>query len=188
MSDEYIVMTDDEMDIYMAAEEESEQFVIDNESKCNWAIKVIKDETAETDRILSIINDQITQLTKKAQDVQESLNRRTGYLKGLLYNYFLTVPHKETKTQSQYKLLDGTLVFKKPSVKIVRPENDDQLVAYLEQGQPDLIDTIKKPRWGEFKKNLTLTDDGEVVDMATGEKLDFVKTEEDPGSFDVKVV
>ena len=53
---------------------------------------------------------------------------------------------------------------------------------------PEMVETIKKPAWGEFKKNLTLTEDGDVVDMATGEKLDFVKTEETEGSFDVKVV
>ena len=167
---------------------EQEGFTIDNDQKANWAIKKIREEIAEADRLKAIIIAERESLAEKEKAIDEKLDNETKYLKGLLFRYFESVKHKETKTQETYKLLDGSLVFKKPSVKIVKPESDDQLVSYLEQGQPDLIDTIKKPRWGEFKKNLTLTDDGEVVDMATGEKLDFVKTEEDPGSFDVKVV
>ena len=59
------------------------------------------------------------------------------------------------------------------------------LLEYLEANQPEMIETIKKPAWGEFKKNLPITDGG-VVDMATGEKLEFIETEETAGSFDVK--
>lgn len=186
MTDEnYIIMTDDEEEIYSAAEWEDQGFVINNDSRATWALKVIKYETEETERLLKIADQQIEQLRKKKEEIVGSLERRTGYLKSLLYNYFKTVPTKETKTQQSYKLLDGSLVFKKPSVKIVRPEDDAALLSYLEQGQQELIEVIRKPAWGEFKKNLQITEDG-VVDVATGEKLDFVKTEEDPGKFDIK--
>lgn len=188
MTDEnYIIMTDDEEEIYSAAEYEDQGFVINNDNKASWALKVIKQEQEETERFLRTADKQIEELTKKKEALKADLDRRTGYLKGLLYRYFETVPHKETKTQQTYKLLDGQLVFKKPSVKIVKPEDDATLISYLEQNQPELVEIVKKAAWGEFKKNLTITDDGGVVDMATGEKLDFVKTEETEGSFDVKV-
>lgn len=188
MTDEnYIIMTDDEEEIYSAAEYEDQGFVINNDNKASWALKVIKQEQEETERFLRTADKQIEELTKKKEALKADLDRRTGYLKGLLYRYFETVPHKETKTQQTYKLLDGQLVFKKPSVKIVKPEDDETLISYLEQNQPELVEIVKKAVWCEFKKNLTITDDGGVVDMATGEKLDFVKTEETEGSFDVKV-
>lgn len=100
-------------------------------------------------------------------------------------NYFYTVPHKETKTQESYKLLDGSLVFKKPAVAIVKPDND-RLVAYLESaGREDLIETKKTAAWGEYKKTLTIADDGQVV-SEDGEILDFIEVEEKAGEFNVK--
>ena len=166
---------------------EKDKFIVDNDGAANWCLKKIREEIAEADRLKAIIIEERASLAEKEKAINEQLDHKIGYLKGLLFTYFGTVDHKKTKTQESYKLLDGSLVFKKPSVKIVRPENEDQLIEYLEQGQADMVDTVKKAKWGEFKKNLTISDDGEVVDMATGEKLDFVKTEEDPGSFDVKV-
>lgn len=186
--DEYIIMTPSEMEIYAASEVENDKFTIDNDVKATWALKVIKQEQEDTERFIRTVDKQIEELNIKKEELKADLDRRTGYLKGLLHQYFETVPHKETKTQQTYKLLDGQLVYKKPSVKIAKPEDDAALIAYLEQNQPEMVETIKKPAWGEFKKNLTLTEDGDVVDMATGEKLDFVKTEETEGSFDVKVV
>ena len=188
MTDEnYIIMTDDEEEIYSAAEYEDQGFVINNDNKASWALKVIKQEQEETERFLRTADKQIEDLTKKKEALKADLDRRTGYLKGLLYRYFETVPHKETKTQQTYKLLDGSLVYKKPSVKIVRPETDNDLIGYLEETQPELVETIRRPFWGDFKKNLVIGEDGKVVDMSTGEVLDFIKTEETEGSFDVKV-
>lgn len=167
---------------------ESEEFAINDDKTANWAIKKIRDKIAEADRLKAIIIAEREELAEKEKAINEKLDHETGYLKTLLYAYFGKVEHKETKTQQTYKLLDGSLIYKKPSVKIAKPEDDAALIAYLEQNQPEMVETIKKPAWGEFKKNLTLTEDGDVVDMATGEKLDFVKTEETEGSFDVKVV
>ena len=185
--DNYIIMTDDEEEIYSAAEYEDQGFVINNDDRASWALKVIKQEQEETERFLRTADKQIEELTKKKEALKTDLDRRTGYLKGLLYKYFATVPHKETKTQETYKLLDGTLTFKKPARKIMKPEDDTALIGYLEQNQPEMVETVKKAAWGEFKKNLTITDDGGVVDMATGEVLDFIQAEEEPGRFDVKL-
>ena len=81
--------------------------------------------------------------------------------------YFETVPSKETKTQKSYKLLAGTLVFKKPTTKIVH--NDDKLLEYLEENDgKDYIKLKKSIDWAEFKKTLTVSDTGEVVDTELG--------------------
>ena len=37
----------------------------------------------------------------------------TSYLTSCLADFFATVPHKETKTTEKYRLLSGTLTFKK---------------------------------------------------------------------------
>ncbi len=170
--------------------ETREEFQITDDKSAEWAIKKIKAAEAEYIRLMELIQAEREELNKKAEELSNHLESETGYLKSLLFKYFETVEKKETKTQQSYKLLSGSLVFKKPQIKIVKPEDEigsQALLEYLEVNQPELIETIKKPAWGEFKKNLTITEDG-VVDMATGEKLEFVQTEETAGSFDVKVV
>lgn len=163
----------------------TEGFVIDNDTKANWALKKIREATAEADRLKAIITAEREELKTKEAEIDDRLKSETGYLKGMLLSYFGNVEHKKTKTQESYKLLDGSLVYKLPVRKIIQPD-DAELIKYLEETAPMLVTTVKKPAWGEFKKNLTLTDDG-VFDSTTGEKLDFIKTEESEASFDVKV-
>ncbi|MBR5678015.1 MAG: host-nuclease inhibitor Gam family protein [Paludibacteraceae bacterium] len=165
---------------------EEEVFVIDNDNKANWAIKKIRESAAEADRLKAIITAEREDLDSKEKAVNDKFEQETGYLKTLLYQYFNTVAHKATKTQETYKLLDGSLVYKKPTIKIAMPD-DEKLVAYLEQNAPMLVKTVKKAAWGEFKKNLTISDDGNVVDTTTGEVVDFIGTEESEASFDVRV-
>ena len=165
---------------------ENEGFVIDNDNKANWALKKIREATAEADRLKAIITAERDELAEKEKQINEKLDHETGYLKGLLYSYFETVEHKATKTQESYKLLDGSLVYKIPTRKITKPD-DEALVAYLKQNAPELVKTVETPAWGEFKKALMVADDGTVVNSDTGEVLDFIGIEETAGSFDVKV-
>ncbi len=165
----------------------NESFVIDDDKKANWALKKIKEETAEHDRLMAIITAEREELDKKAAALDTRLANNTSFLKGQLYAYFETVDRKATKTQETYKLLDGTLVYKKPSVSIAKPEDEARLIAYLEENAPEMVKTEKTAAWGDFKKGLTLTDDGMIVDQGTGEVLEFLTTQETAGKFDVKV-
>ena len=168
---------------------EAEQygFVIDNDIKANWALKKIKESTAEHDRLKAIIEDERRDLMEKAEAIDAKLEHDVSYLKGLLFNYFNTVEHKATKTQESYKLLDGSLVYKVPTRKIVKPKDEGRMIEYLEKTAPEFVKTEKKVAWGDFKDSLTIADDGTVVDSSTGEVLDFVEAEETEGAFDVKV-
>ena len=174
------------IDDYNIEENEApESFCIDNDRLAEWAIKKIKAEQAEHDRLQKLIDSEREELQKKQEEIDKQLESKTAFLKSLLYGYFETVEHKETKTQESYKLLSGSLVFKKPAVAIVKPDND-QLVAYLEKsGREDLVETKKTAAWGEYKKTLTIADDGQVV-SEDGEILDFIQTEEKAGEFNVK--
>ena len=166
----------------------AEGFVVDSDVKANWCVKKIREAQAEAERLMAIIAEERADLDAKQKAIEEKLKNEVEHLKGLVYPYFETVEKKETKTQQSYKVLDGTLIFKKPSVKIVKPDNDAELVDYLEINAPMFVETVKKPIWGEYKKNLQIAEDGSVVDTTTGEVVTFIKTEENEGSFDVKVV
>lgn len=178
----------EKLDDEFIEEEEKEEFKITSDNLANWAVKKIKEEQAEHDRLVGIAKAEIEEITKQIEKLDQSLESKTGFLKSKLFEYFVKVEHKQTKTQESYKLLDGSLVWKKPVTKIVKGNDeawDTALLSYLEESQPELVEIIKKPLWNEFKKNLAIND-GQVVDMATGEVLDFIKAAEDPGKFDIK--
>lgn len=164
-----------------------EAFKIENDKTADWAITQIREAETERDRLIKLAQDQIDDLTAKIQELTEKCENDTKYLKSCLALYFDTVPSKETKTQKTYKLLSGTLIFKKPATKIVH--NDDKLLEYLEENDgKDYIKIKKSIDWAEFKKTLTVSDDGEVVDTELGTVIpeEVCAIEDVPASFTIK--
>lgn len=164
-----------------------ETFKIDNDKTADWAITQIHEAENERDRLIALAEEQIKDLTDRIEELKTKCENETKYFKSCLAMYFETVKSKETKTQKSYKLLSGTLVFKKPTTKIIH--NDDNLLKYLEENDgSDYIKIKKSVDWAEFKKNLTISDNGEVVDTELGIILnsDICGIEDVPASFNIK--
>lgn len=158
-----------------------ETFKIKNDKTADWAIKQIHEAIIERDRLITLAEDQISDLEDKIEELKAKCDNETMYLRACLEEYFNTVPAKETKTQKTYKLLSGTLVFKKPSVKI---NHDDEKLLKLLDGT-EFVETKKSLKWGEYKKVLTISN-GEVIDSETGEIIEACTVEDVPASFDIK--
>lgn len=162
----------------------NETFKIENDKTADWAISQIKEAEAERDRLVALAEDQIVDLTDRIQELNDKCERDTAYLKSCLYEYFEKVEHKVTKTQESYKLLSGTLVFKKPSVKITH--DDEKLLEFLKKSDRSKFIKIKESiDWAEFKKTLVVSDN-DVIDSEIGEVIDGCSVEEVTASFDVK--
>lgn len=162
-------------------------FKIENDKTAEWALTQIKEAEIERDRLIAIAEEKIKDLTNKIEELNSHYENETKYLKSCLAMYFETVKSKETKTQKSYKLLTGTLVFKKPTVKIVH--DDEKLLEYLEDNcDGDYIKIKKSIDWAEFKKTLTVSDDGKVVDTEFGTIIpaEACTVEEVPASFNIK--
>ena len=158
-----------------------ETFKIDNDKKADWAIAQIKEAEDERDRLITLAEEQINDLKNRIEELNTKCDNDTAYLKSLLAIYFETVPSKETKTQKTYKLLSGTLVFKKPGVKI--NHDDEKLIEFLEG--TEFVETKKSLKWGEYKKILTISGD-DVIDSETGEVVKACSIEDVPASFNIK--
>lgn len=158
-----------------------ENFTINNDKTADWALSQIKEAEDERDRLVTLAKEQIKDLEDRIAELNTKCENETKYLKSLLAMYFETVPHKSTKTQETYKLLSGTLVYKKPSIKI--NHNDDELLEFLDGSE--YVETKKSIKWGEYKKILTI-DGNDVIDGETGEVVAACTVEEVPASFDIK--
>jgi TolA-binding protein len=158
-----------------------ESFTITNDKSADWALSQIHEAQIERDRLVTLAEEQIKDLEDKINEIKTKYETDTAYLKSLLAQYFQTVPHKETKTQETYKLISGSLVFKKPSQKI--NHDDDALIAALDGSE--YVETKKTFKWGEYKKNLQIVDD-KVIIAETGEIVEACSVEDVAASFDVK--
>lgn len=156
-------------------------FKITNDKTADWAITQIHEAENERDRLLALAEDQIKDLTNKIEELKIKCDNETAFLRSCLAEYFETVKCKETKTQKSYKLISGTLVYKKPSTKI--NHNDEKLIKALDG--TEFVEIKKSLKWGEYKKNLIVSDN-DVIDTTTGEVIEGCTVEDVPASFNIK--
>lgn len=159
-------------------------FCINDDSKADWAIRKLREEKEELDRLEVLAAQRKSEIDAQMEAEHRRYERRTSYLQDGLKAYFDTVDHRETKTKSTYKLLSGTLVRKKGGMAYNR--NDSALADWMQSnGYSDLVKVEKKPMWGSFKRLLKSTESGAVVLADTGEIVEGVTTERKPDVFSV---
>lgn len=147
-------------------EEQQKEFKITDDAGAEWAIKKIKFEQANTERLIACIDEEIEQLKAKKEEIKNRNN--TGFLKGKLCEYFETVKAnaKETKTQLKYELPSGDLIFKKPQKSYER--DDDKIMSYLsEHNLFQYIKTNPSVNWAELKKVDFLSDIDGITEIQT---------------------
>lgn len=166
---------------------EEEGFVIDSDTKAEWAIRKIAGEEAERDRLTAVCQAEIDHYTERQAFYDRRCENRTANLRAMLMRYFDTVPVKETKTQQKYELPSGSLIMKKESRDF--KADADKLREWLENsGMTDYLKTEVSPRWALVKKQLSIDEDGSVVFGETGEIIPegCVTIDTKPAKFEVK--
>lgn len=160
------------------------QFIIDNDTKAEWALEKIKEEKQEMERLIEVCEKKIQEYKQKIEMYQKRYEQRTSYLKSLLNQYFLCVPHRKTKTQEVYDLPGGKLKLKFQGPEIVKDE--EVLLTFLEQnGYNDFIVTKKLVSWAELKSTLKISGDKAIT--PDGVILEGIKIVERSPVFDVEV-
>lgn len=119
----------EQVDLGTVAEGERAPFRITDDRCADWAIRKIADERSEYDRLKALADEQIAAINEKVAAARKRMENGTSYLTSCLADFFATVPHKETKTTEKYRLLSGTLTFKKGATKTKLDET--KLVPWL---------------------------------------------------------
>lgn len=169
-------------DLPAEAQPERKEFIIGDDGCADWAIRKIKDEKQEYDRIRELGEQQITLIQEKIALTKRRYEQNTGFLTGKLAQYFNTVPHKKTKTRETYRLLSGNLVMKLGSVKAT--PDDEKLVPWLKaNGYTDFIKVEEKATWGELKKKLNYESGTMATIAETGEIVKGITLVQQPDTF-----
>ena len=138
-----------------------ESFVIDTDAKAEWALQKIREHRADRDRFVKWYKDKIKEITEQCDFDTMNLER-------MLKEYFDTVPHRETKTQSVYDLPTGKIYIKKqnPDFK----HDDKTVIEWLKKnGGGQFIEVEETLKWGDLKKagavvgGKMFTEDGEEI-------------------------
>lgn len=145
-----------------------ETFIIDDDSKAEWAILKINAEKAELARMELVCNNMISQYKMRIEKAQNEYQSKTLYYRTQLLNYFNTIKPNETKTQQTYKLPSGTLKRKFGGIEYIR--DDERLLRFIEneENYKPYVKISKSVDWASLKKSLIVKGD-EVVDQITGE-------------------
>ena len=148
--------------------EDRSSFVVDNDSKADWAIKRIHEAEADIEKWKDYY-------AKKLKEIEESNKNTIEHFTHLLYDYFQTLVCKETATQQSYALPSGKLILKKPTVDYKR--DDAALLLWAkEKGNSKFIKIKESVAWDEIKKEI----------KETGEIPDGVVAFEKPAEFKVR--
>lgn len=139
--------------------------------QANKDIKEIKEIEATIEEIKSIAAIEINKINEKMQSKVEDLEAKISKCKENLLVFCSGIEMKETKTQKKKELLDGTIIIKKPSTKIVTVK--DEFLNWTIKNRPDFVEVkkVQSLKWAEFKKHLKI--EGEtIIDKETGEVIE----------------
>lgn len=155
----------------MATEELEEEeiqerppFVVDDDAKAEWCLKMIKQKKEEIDKWR---DHYATELKRRTDKLEADIVWFEGCLKGFFFQQDQEGLTRETKTQTSYNLPHGKLVMKRQTPEIVR--DDDAIVEWCEKNAPEYVKVKKSPDWAGLKKTLVVdgdkmvTEDAEIV-------------------------
>lgn len=150
---------------------EKESFVIDTDAKAEWALQKIREARADRDRFVKWYKEKIKEITEQCAFDTMNLER-------MLKEYFDSVPHRETKTQSVYNLPTGKLYIKKQNPEYTH--NDAVVIAWLKENDGgDFIKVEESLNWDALKKAGAVVG-GKMFD-ANGEEIPGIEVvERDP--------
>lgn len=115
---------------------------------------------------------------ERIESVNAEYDQNIENMKAMLEIYFGKVPHKQTKTQENYPLPSGKLVFKTQNNDFEYDEKE--VIKWLkENGGEKYIKVEESLKWGELKDTLTVV--GDIVSDENGVIIPEIKAiERDP--------
>jgi len=152
-----------------------EHFVIEDDQQAEWAMEQIRNAQEEKAKWKAFYED-------RYQKVEATCDLTIANMESMLQSYFEKVPHKVTKTQENYALPSGKLVFKKQEPEYHR--EDSEVIDWLKKnGGEKFVKTKETLDWTALKKTITVVgdavadEDGQIMPITVVERPDIFKVE-----------
>ena len=159
-------------------EKQGERFFIENEGQLEWAFRKIKEAQDDNDN-----QDKILAATKEYVDQHKKNNQKTiEYMRGLIADY--AELKKAEEPDYEYKGVLGRLTWTKPKQTIVKTSDEELIKQFKGTGLVEKQEIVKL-KWGDLKKDLSITPDGKVI-TSDGEVVSGVTVKDQPSTLAIK--
>ena len=153
-------------------------FRVEDDLTAEWCLEQIRNANEEKAKWKEFYN-------SRYQSVCETCDRTIANMEAMLHAYFDTVPHKVTKTQENYALPSGKLVFKQQEPEYIR--DDTEVIEWLKaNGGERFIKTKETLDWSGLKDTLNVM--GETVADKNGVVIPCITATERPDIFMVELI
>lgn len=150
--------------------------LIRNDSEAERILRKVKAIEAKYDRICETCRAEAEHYKRLEEEAKQKCIRETGFYQAQLYEYFLGVKRRHTKSQEVYDLPSGTLRLRKLKKKMIPDES------VLMKAFPEYVTVTPKLEWSELKRRLEISGDL-VIDVDTGEVVEGITLEDIPEQF-----
>ncbi|MED3737236.1 host-nuclease inhibitor Gam family protein [Virgibacillus pantothenticus] len=165
-------------------QQEQQPFVIDDDSKADWALRKIKLAQAKKEELSNFVQVEMEKLEAYQAQEQKKLDDEIDRMQGYLSAYALQKRENDPEFKSQ-NLPNGRLRFVKQQPKY--HYDDKVLIESLKKAErSDLIKIKETPDKATLKK-VFVPNDGKLIDPDTGEVVEGVTIEEREEAFKVEV-
>ena len=134
----------------------------------NSYIKDLKEMQSELEEFRAIADFEKNKIQESFELKKDRIEGKIKYIKEQIYLCCQSMEMKETKTQKKKTLLDGEIIIKKETEKMV--VDKEKLMKWTKKNRPEFVEEVKTQtlKWAELKKELKIIDDC-VIDVTTGE-------------------
>ena len=173
----------------MSAEAAKKPFTVTDESSAEWAMEKLEENT----KARALIEEQYQRMIARheawREDALKELDESDAYFYGLLR------PWAEEKLaggkKKSVKLPSGTVGFRAGTGTYKFGEDkvtatNAELLAFVKNDDASFIKVEESVRWGDYKKTLTVMEDGRVV-SASGQIIEGMTVTQGAPSFYVEV-
>ena len=153
--------------------EGKQEFVIDSDSKADWALEKIKQHKEEIREKEELADERINQIMYWLESETQSIEKNIEHLECLLAEYAKNIKENNPDFKTK-KLPFGKIQYRSQRQKW---HYKDDLLEYAESSMPDIV-KIKKQIDKKKLKNKCEVVGGKVVNKETGEVITGVEVEE----------
>lgn len=155
--------------------EELEKWRVTDDASAEWIIDKTEEDLIELRRYKMSLENKIAVLKDKFDKAKREEEWRIARRNSMLLEYFESIDDKlkrQTKTQIKYRLPSGSIIKKFPEPEYV--VNEEQLLKWTKESNPDFVEVKETVKWAELKKN-TIIVEGQLVYKDTGELVEGVE-------------
>lgn len=170
-------------------EDDSSGFIVDNDSKASWCMRKIRqmekkksDHERLADELIADLEKEIAEIENWLTEENSKLDNNIDFLKDKLRHYAenLKAEDEELKT---YSLPYGSFKWREQRDKWRYEE--EKLLEFLENSDPDLVRVKKQPAKRKLKKKVKVS--GNKAILPTGEIVEGVEIEERGEKFKIDI-